>query len=162
MSNKCMKCGDEFNEAPGMSRENGMSICRKCSEREALEAAIEAGAITKEQAGAVQSELRASEKIRVFNNPKEILGRTIYFADKIDCKSCPEYDFLRQCDKQNPEECSLEIHTVEVEEIAYSRCAGALEYKVNEMYSFYETVIRSEIFFVLEEAQEHLAEITKE
>lgn len=162
MSNKCMKCGDEFNEAPGMSRENGMSICWKCSEREALDAAIVAGAITKEQAGVVQAELRASERIRVFNNPKEILGRAIYFVDKIDCKSCPEYDFLRQCDKQNSEECSLEIHTVDAEEIAYSRCAGALEYKVNEMYSFYETVIRCEIFFVLEEAQAHLAEITKE
>lgn len=128
-------------------------MSNKCSEREALEAAIEAGV--------VQAELRASERIRVFNNPKEILGRAIYFVDKIDCKTCPEYDFLKRCDKQNSEECSLEIHTVEVEEIAYSRCAGALEYKVNEMYSFYETVIRSEIFFVLEEAQAHLAEITK-
>lgn len=162
MSNKCMKCGNEFNEASGVSREGGISICRKCSEREALEAAIEAGAITKAQAGAVQSELRASEKIQVFNNPKEILGRAIYFVDKIDCKTCPEYDFLKRCDKQNSGECSLEIHTVEVEEIAYSRCAGALEYKVNEMYSFYETSIRSEIFFELNEAEAYFEKVTKE
>lgn len=162
MSNKCMKCGNEFNEAPGVSREGGISICRKCSEGEALDAAIAAGAITKEQAGVVQNELSASERIRVFNNPKEILGRTIHFVDKIDCKSCPEYDFLRRCDKQNSEECSLEIHTVEVEEIAYSRCAGALEYKINEMYSFYETAIRCEIFFELEEAEAYLKKITKE
>ena len=162
MYRKCMKCKKEFNEAPGVSRVSKMDVCRECSEKEALEVAIEAGAITKEQSEDVLNELRAVERVRVFNNPNELLGRTIYFVDKMDCKVCPGYDFLRRCDKQGSEECPVELHTVEVEEISYSQCAGALEYKVNEMYSFYETVIRNEIFFELEKAVEYLERITKE
>lgn len=46
----CPKCNKEYSEAPGVSRIDRSPICRRCSEKEAVEAAAQAGAITKAQA----------------------------------------------------------------------------------------------------------------
>ena len=46
---RCMKCGKIYAEASGTSRVDGSEICRSCSEKEALEVAVAAGAITLEQ-----------------------------------------------------------------------------------------------------------------
>lgn len=46
---RCMKCGKIYGEVAAISRVDGSEICRSCSEKEALEAAVEAGAITLEQ-----------------------------------------------------------------------------------------------------------------
>lgn len=54
----CKKCGKEYGEVPGVSREDGSLICRKCSEREALEAAVQAGAISSEQSKTILAELQ--------------------------------------------------------------------------------------------------------
>lgn len=46
---RCVKCGKIYVEVAAISRVDGSEICRSCSEKEALQAAIEAGGITQEQ-----------------------------------------------------------------------------------------------------------------
>lgn len=46
----CPKCNKEYSEASGISRIDSSAICRRCSEKEAVEVAAQAGAITKAQA----------------------------------------------------------------------------------------------------------------
>ncbi len=54
----CPKCGKDYDEAPGKSRADGSEICRSCSEKEAVDAAVSAGAITTAQAVAILEALR--------------------------------------------------------------------------------------------------------
>lgn len=54
----CPKCGKNYDEAPGKSRADGSEICRSCSEKEAVEVAVSAGAITTKQAAAILEALQ--------------------------------------------------------------------------------------------------------
>lgn len=57
----CPKCGKDYDEAPGKSRADGSEICRSCSEKEAVEAAVSAGAITTGQAVTILEALRGCQ-----------------------------------------------------------------------------------------------------
>ncbi len=57
----CPKCGKDYDEAPGKSRADRSEICRSCSEKEAVEAAVSAGAITTGQAVAMLEALRGCQ-----------------------------------------------------------------------------------------------------
>lgn len=46
----CPKCNKEYSEAPGVSRIDRYPVCRRCSEKEAVETAAQAGAIAKDRA----------------------------------------------------------------------------------------------------------------
>lgn len=47
---KCPKCGKNYSEPPAKSRVDNTEICRACSGREAVQVAVDAGAVTPEQA----------------------------------------------------------------------------------------------------------------
>ena len=57
----CPKCGKNYDEAPEKSRADGSEICRSCSEKEAVEAAVSAGAITTRQAAAILETLQGCQ-----------------------------------------------------------------------------------------------------
>ena len=48
--NTCPKCGKEFKEPPAKSRRDNSKICPLCGSKEALEDAVEFGAISREEA----------------------------------------------------------------------------------------------------------------
>lgn len=58
----CPKCGKEYSEAPGVSRIDNSSICRACSETEAIEVAVAVGAMTWDQAKKIMQELEGYRK----------------------------------------------------------------------------------------------------
>lgn len=47
---KCPKCGKNYSEPSAKSRVDNTEICRTCSEMEAVQVAVDAGAVTPEQA----------------------------------------------------------------------------------------------------------------
>lgn len=57
MNKICPKCGNKYDAAPAMSRLDGSNICPECGSREALVAAVNAGALTKEAAEAIMAEI---------------------------------------------------------------------------------------------------------
>lgn len=57
----CKKCGKEYSEAPSISRVDGSPVCRMCGHREALEVAVQFGAISKEQSIIILAELQSGE-----------------------------------------------------------------------------------------------------
>lgn len=59
----CTKCKKEFNQPPAMSRRDKSEICPICGHREALEDAINSGAMTKEEADEILKALSANEEI---------------------------------------------------------------------------------------------------
>lgn len=46
----CQKCKKEFSDKPAMSRRDNSEICPMCGHREALEDAVNSGAMTQEEA----------------------------------------------------------------------------------------------------------------
>lgn len=46
----CKKCGKNYSEPPARSRVDNTEICRACGGREAVQAAVDAGAVTPEHA----------------------------------------------------------------------------------------------------------------
>lgn len=57
----CPKCGEEFNDHPAKSRIDNSSICSTCGQLEALEAAVEAGAMSKEVARGIWESLQRTK-----------------------------------------------------------------------------------------------------
>lgn len=53
----CSKCGKEFSEHPATSRIDQKNICPMCGHREALDATVDAGVMTKEEAENILSVL---------------------------------------------------------------------------------------------------------
>lgn len=58
----CPKCGKEYNERPAKSRIDNSDICSLCGQLEALEAAVEAGAMSKEVATGIFESLKSVGK----------------------------------------------------------------------------------------------------
>ena len=58
---KCSKCGKNFTEPPATSRIDNSPICSLCGSREALDAAVEAGAISKEESDEIINKLSQLE-----------------------------------------------------------------------------------------------------
>lgn len=62
---KCPKCGKEFSEKPAISRRNQSNICPLCGQREALEDAVSAGAMSPEIAKSTYEALKEAENKEV-------------------------------------------------------------------------------------------------
>ena len=58
---KCSKCGKNFTEPPATSRIDNSPICSLCGSREALDTAVEAGAMTNEVADEIINKLSQLE-----------------------------------------------------------------------------------------------------
>lgn len=58
---KCPKCGKNFTEPPAMSRIDNSSICPLCGNKEALDIAVQAGAMSKEEADKIIEKLSQLE-----------------------------------------------------------------------------------------------------
>ena len=54
----CPKCKKEFSDKPAMSRRDKSEICPLCGHREALEDAVNSGAITQEEADEIIEALK--------------------------------------------------------------------------------------------------------
>lgn len=59
--NICPKCGKEFSCPPATSRIDNSAICPLCGNKEALDVAVEAGAISKEEADKAMEKLSQLE-----------------------------------------------------------------------------------------------------
>lgn len=59
--NTCPKCEKEFTEPPAISRKDNSAICPLCGNREALEVAVEFGAMSKEEADDIINKLSQLE-----------------------------------------------------------------------------------------------------
>ena len=55
---KCPKCGKNYSEPPAKSRVDDSEICRTCSGMEAVQAAMDAEAITPDQADQILEALQ--------------------------------------------------------------------------------------------------------
>lgn len=55
---KCPKCGREFTEKPATSRRDKSAICPLCGQREALEDAVGAGAMSQKDADNILESLK--------------------------------------------------------------------------------------------------------
>lgn len=58
----CQKCGNEFTERPAKSRIDNSPICSLCGHKEALDAAIKAGAMSQEVANGILEALKQNKK----------------------------------------------------------------------------------------------------
>ena len=59
---KCPKCGKGFTEKPAVSRINNDLICPLCGQKEALDDAIAAGAISEEDSKEILKVLKSINK----------------------------------------------------------------------------------------------------
>lgn len=86
-------------------------------------------------------------KKEIFNNPKEILGQTVCFEDKIKCSECNEDDDYRMCENfGNPKECPQRIVKEKVESIMYSNLGCQTVYIINKEYEFTEQQMEDEVY----------------
>lgn len=58
----CPKCKKEFNQPPAISRIDKSEICPMCGHREALEDAVNSGAMSKEEADEILEVLIANKE----------------------------------------------------------------------------------------------------
>lgn len=58
----CPKCGKEFSEKPATSRRDRSPICALCGQKEALEDAVNAGAMSESEANEILKTLQELKK----------------------------------------------------------------------------------------------------
>lgn len=59
---RCPNCGKEFSENPAMSRRDKSEICPMCGHKEALEDAVNAGAMSENEANEILKALQELKK----------------------------------------------------------------------------------------------------
>lgn len=81
-----------------------------------------------------------------FNNPKYLLGKDIYFKDKISCSDCEEDDGYEMCENfGNPKNCTQRIVKIKVESVMYSKYGKQTVYTINGEYEFTESQMEQEV-----------------
>ena len=61
----CPRCGKIYDEPPALSRVDSRPVCPMCGHREALEAAVKAGAMDREQADRIMDTIREAKRGRI-------------------------------------------------------------------------------------------------
>lgn len=76
----------------------------------------------------------SGSQMRIFDNPRKILGKTIKFEDRGRCRDCGWFDSGDTCSPGI--DCPTKVRAEQVRSIGYSMDGGRMQYEINKNIVF--------------------------
>ncbi len=77
-----------------------------------------------------------------------LIGRTIFFTDRMQCCKCEEMDPLELCPNlDKPAACPRVEYEVQIKSVKYEMIKGRLTYTINDAYELSEEQVEKEVTF---------------